>query len=161
MSEETPKVAEESVTVSVGFKKQNYPITIGLDKTVGDFRLEVEKQTNVPPGLQKLMFKGMLKDDSQTIRTAGFKEGAKLMLIGSTIQEVLSTAEVPVEASSSSSSTQSSEPLSTQLPHKKVIDKGIPDDIMAGKFFYLFLSFFIFSLFFDFPCDLVSRKWIR
>lgn len=44
---------------------------------------EVEKTLSIPPAKQKLMYKGLLKDDSLTLERVGIKNGAKVLLIGS------------------------------------------------------------------------------
>ena len=42
------------------------------------------------PVMQKLMFKVQLKDDAKTLLEVGVKEGAKVMLVGSTVEDVVS-----------------------------------------------------------------------
>ena len=42
----------------------------------------------VPSGMQKLMYRGLMKDD-KTLRDLKVTKGVKLMLIGSTINDVL------------------------------------------------------------------------
>jgi len=123
----------EKVKFSVNFKKQVFAIEMGWDQTVGDLRQEVAKLSGVPAALQKLMLKGLLKNDNDTLRNAGFSDGAKVMLIGSTIQDVMSTAALPPSKDeASSSSVAEKEHLSEKLPHKKIIEKGKPEKIMPG-----------------------------
>lgn len=127
---------EEKVNFSIVFKKQNFNVDFGLDRTIGDLRQEVARLSGVPAALQKLMLKGLLKNDSDTLRTAGFKNGVKIMLVGSTIQDVLTTASTDAAtAASSSSSGAEKEHMSEKLPHKKIVEKGKPEDAMhAMKF---------------------------
>jgi hypothetical protein len=59
------------------------------------------------------------------------------MLIGSSIQEVLQVNTPPPTAASQTSganeeTTVSKEPLSLQLPHKKIIEKGLPEEAEKG-----------------------------
>jgi len=124
----------EKVSFILAFKKQTFNVDFGIDRTVGDLRQEVARLSGVPAALQKLMLKGMLKNDSDTLRTAGFKNGVKVMLIGSTIQDVLTTASTDAAAATASSSSAVSEKeyMSEKLPHKKIIDKGKPEDVMPG-----------------------------
>eukprot|EP01118_Nematostelium_gracile_P004492 TRINITY_DN1525_c0_g1_i1.p1 TRINITY_DN1525_c0_g1~~TRINITY_DN1525_c0_g1_i1.p1 ORF type:complete len:268 (+),score=60.14 TRINITY_DN1525_c0_g1_i1:68-805(+) len=130
-----PPYKGDKINVNISFKKQNYECAVGLDNTLGEFRQFVAAMTGVAAGLQKLMFKGAVRDDSKTINELGLKEGTKVMLIGSTISEVMSAASaVPVvEEKGKFEEDTPSEPLSEQLPHKKIIDKGIPDGAEPGK----------------------------
>lgn len=43
--------------------------------------------------MQKLMYKGLLQD-SQTLKSAGVTKGAKIMLVGSTLNDVLAVSSV-------------------------------------------------------------------
>ena len=85
--------------------------------------------------MQKIMFKGLAKDDS-TLKSLNIKNGDKLMLIGSKPQDVAQVMQKPVVTQTKSSSLVTGtkkEPLSNELPHKKVIEKyGKPDDCMPG-----------------------------
>jgi len=129
-----PSTHPEKVSFTIAFKKQTFPVEFGLDQTIGELRQEIARLTEVPAGLQKIMLKGLLKNDAESLRATGFKNGVKVMVIGSTIQDVLTTvtAEKASTEASSSSSTAEKEALSEKLPHKKVIDKGKPDDVMPG-----------------------------
>ena len=53
--------------LQITFNKQNYDIEIGSENTLGDLRHLVFKATQVDPPLQKLMLKGILKDDQATL----------------------------------------------------------------------------------------------
>jgi len=131
-----PEIKGERIKVNLNFKKQNIVLEIGGENTFGEFRLYVAVQTGVAAGLQKLMAKGLMKDDAKTLNELGIKDGTKMMLIGSTINEVMSASVAPVVASSTDAKneeTRTTESLSEQLPHKKIIDKGIPEGAEPGK----------------------------
>lgn len=101
----------EKLNISISFKKQNFPVEIGSENTLSELRQYVARLTGVAPGLQKLMLKGnqeitlggvlkiyyagMLKDDAKTLKELNLKDGVKIMLIGSTISDVMQTAAVP------------------------------------------------------------------
>jgi len=125
----------EKVKFTLNFKKQNFDIEFPLSSTLNDLRLHIASLTGVAAGLQKLMYKGMLKDDNKTLSELAFKDGAKLMLVGSSISEVMTVASAttPQEASKIEAEKPASEPLSDQLPHKKIIDKGLPEGVEPGK----------------------------
>lgn len=48
--------------------------------------------------MQKLMYKGLLQDN-QTLKTAGVTKGAKIMLVGSTLNDVLAVSSVSKQVS--------------------------------------------------------------
>jgi len=127
----------ERLTFTVNFKKQSYEITFGSEDTVNALRLHLMQLTGVAAGLQKLMFKGMLKDDKATLAQAGIKNGVKIMMMGSTIDEVMAASAAPPAESGPKSEAESEkaseEPLSEQLPHKKMIDKGPPEGLELAK----------------------------
>ena len=85
--------------------------------------------------MQKIMYKGLAKDES-TLRSLNIKNGDKLMLIGSKPQDVAQVMQKPTVNQTKTSNVVSNakkEPLSTELPHKKVIEKyGKPDDCMPA-----------------------------
>jgi len=130
----TPTPASEKVSFTVSFKKQVIPVEFGIDQTIGELRQEIARLTEVPAALQKLMLKGLLKNDADTLRNSGFKSGAKVMLIGSTIQDVLNTAapEKSITEAAASTPMSEKETMSDKVQHKKILDKGKPDDIMPG-----------------------------
>lgn len=47
----------------------------------------------MPDSMQKLMYKGLLQD-TQTLTSAGITKGAKIMLVGSTLNDVLAVSSV-------------------------------------------------------------------
>jgi len=95
---------KEMVSFTLNFNKQNYPLEWPLDDTILNLKNEIFNQTRVPVPLQKLMFKGaftlftntwadnfagLVKDNGKTLRELGIGKGAKLMLIGSTMTQVM------------------------------------------------------------------------
>jgi len=137
-TEQTSTTNTESpstVKFTLTFKKQTFPMDRPLDEKLGDFRQIIAKDTGVAAGLQKLMLKGLMKDDSKTLRELGVKDGVKIMLVGSSIEDVMNTAAPPPPSDSKEDKVEeaSKEPLSEQLPHKKIIDKGLPEGAELGK----------------------------
>jgi len=131
-----PEIKGIPLKININFKKQNLIIDIGLDNTISEFRLFVASITGVAPGLQKLMWKGLLKEDSKTVSEMGMKDGIKMMLVGSTITEVMSASSAPTPNSTSESKAEETAaviPLSEQTQHKKIIDKGLPEGAEPGK----------------------------
>jgi len=124
----------EMVKFTVNYKKQNVEIEFGVDQTLGALRLEIARLTGVAAGLQKLMYKGMMKDDAKTLKDLNVKDGTKMMLVGSTIGEVMTaSAPVPQPTESKAEEEAKGEVMSEKLPHKKIVDKGVPEGAEPGK----------------------------
>lgn len=105
------------------------------NSTIGELKGEIDSMFGIPPPMQKLMFHGLLKDDSQTLREANIKDGAKVMLVGSSPKDLLSVAnpQPSNEAKELKWDSQvKEEPLCQQAKHKKVLDKGIPEGALPG-----------------------------
>ncbi|XP_077979697.1 ubiquitin domain-containing protein UBFD1-like [Glandiceps talaboti] len=126
----TPK---ETVDFKVVYNKKKHDVTFGLDETVATLKLHIQTITGVPPAMQKVMFKGLMKDE-KTLRELKVTKGAKMMVVGSTLNDVIAintpTAEAGKEDQTDTGPAKES--LSKQKQHKKVLDKGKPDDIMPG-----------------------------
>jgi len=125
--------AGEKISFTLVFGKEKYPVTESLDENVTDFKEKVAQLTSVPPNMQKLMFKGMLKD-GQTLRDAKLTDGCKVMLIGSTPTQIAAanTAPKPEDLRQAEAQAAAKEPLCKQKQHAKVLEKGMPDDVMPG-----------------------------
>ncbi|XP_070580422.1 ubiquitin domain-containing protein UBFD1-like [Ptychodera flava] len=126
----TPK---ETVDFKIVYNKQKHDVTFGLDETVATLKLHIQTLTGVPPAMQKVMFKGLMKDD-KTLRELKVTKGAKMMVVGSTLNDVIAVNTPSTEAGKEeqSESAPTKEPLSKQKPHKKVLEKGKPDDALPG-----------------------------
>uniref|UniRef100_G1N460 UBFD1 PH-like C-terminal domain-containing protein n=1 Tax=Meleagris gallopavo TaxID=9103 RepID=G1N460_MELGA len=82
--------------------------------------------------MQKVMFKGLLPEE-KTLREIKVTNGAKIMVVGSTINDVLAV-NTPKDAAQQEGKVEESkkEPLCRQKQHRKVLDKGKPDDVMPS-----------------------------
>lgn len=124
----------EKIDFKVVYNKQKYDVTFPLDHTVAKLKIHIQTLTGVTPAMQKIMYKGLAKDES-TLRDIKVTKGAKIMVVGSTLDAVLSVAqpdkkEIQEEAKAAA---RPKEALSQQKQHKKVLDKyGKPDDIIPG-----------------------------
>jgi len=84
--------------------------------------------------LQKLIFKGPLKDDDKTLSELGLQNESKLMLVGSKVDEVVkvtAAAERKPEPSEDTTKKED-ENIFDQQPHKKIIEQGLPADAMPA-----------------------------
>ncbi|CAH2039458.1 unnamed protein product, partial [Iphiclides podalirius] len=71
--------------------------------------------------------------DNMTLRKAGIAKGGKVMLVGSKMDDILAVKSAPKEIVEEKSNSQTNkEPLCMQKNHRKVLDKGIPPDVMPG-----------------------------
>lgn len=125
---------KEMVTFKVMFNKQKYDVTFDLDGTVSALKSHIQTITGVPSAMQKLMYKGLVKDD-KTLRELKVTKGAKFMLVGSKLDDVLEVNK-PVDKKAleeeDKKASATKEPFCKMKQHKKVLDKGIPDDVQPG-----------------------------
>ncbi|XP_075261252.1 ubiquitin domain-containing protein UBFD1-like isoform X2 [Convolutriloba macropyga] len=124
---------EEFITIKVAYNKTIYDTKVSKSKTVLDLKMQLQKSTGVPESLQKLMYKGMLTDNTK-IANSSLVEGCKVLLIGSKVSDVVQVNKVPTktELLDDPNESKSREPLCQQTQHKKVIDKGKPENLMPG-----------------------------
>jgi hypothetical protein len=124
---------DSTLTLEVSFGKTIHSVTVSLDSTVKDLKDAIHAKTEVPPAVQKLIikgFKGNLKNDTDIVRSLGIKNPSKVMLVGSTLDKIIS-ATTP-DASPSKKKQEPDTPptplVSQAKEHKKAIDKGVPSD---------------------------------
>ncbi|GAB1867961.1 Ubiquitin domain-containing protein UBFD1 [Camponotus japonicus] len=122
----------ENISFTVIYNKRKISVNFALDGTVAELKTHLQKIISVPQAMQKVMFKGLAKDD-QTLRNLGITKGAKVMIVGSKLDDVLAVS-IPTKQDliDEAVSSVSKEPLSQQKVHRKVLDKGIPEDVMPG-----------------------------
>jgi len=127
------KEGEEKVEFKVVFNKKKFDVTFGLDDTVGALKVHLADIINVPNTMQKIMIKGLAKDE-MTLRKLGVTKGAKVMVIGSTLNDVLEVAKKPSAQQLKEEAVEAAakEAWSEQKVHKKVLEKGKPEDAMPG-----------------------------
>jgi len=81
------------------------------------------------------MIKGLAKDE-MTLRKLGVAKGSKIMVVGSSINDVLQMTATPKDvgkAAASGSSLKEESSVTKVKQHKKILDRGKPDDLMVGK----------------------------
>ncbi|XP_015122536.1 ubiquitin domain-containing protein UBFD1 [Diachasma alloeum] len=123
----------EKIDFKVIFNKKKIDVNFPLDGTIAELKEYLQEVISVPKDMQKVMIKGLAKDE-QTLRDLGVTNGAKLMIVGSKLDDVLQVATVPSkqEIQDEAAAASSKEPLTQQKIHKKILDKGIPEDAMPG-----------------------------
>ncbi|XP_075421762.1 ubiquitin domain-containing protein UBFD1 [Ascaphus truei] len=123
---------KELVDVKIIWNKNKYDVKIPLDSTGASLKQKIHSLTGLPPAMQKVMFKGLLPED-KTLREIKVTNGAKFMVVGSTINDVLAVT-TPKETAQQEVKEEESkkEPLCRQKQHRKVLDKGKPDDVLPS-----------------------------
>uniref|UniRef100_A0A8C8ABC0 Ubiquitin family domain containing 1 n=1 Tax=Otus sunia TaxID=257818 RepID=A0A8C8ABC0_9STRI len=123
---------KELVELKVIWNKNKYDVKFCLDSTGAELKQKIHSLTGLPPAMQKVMFKGLLPEE-KTLREIKVTNGAKIMVVGSTINDVLAV-NTPKEAAQQEVKAEENkkEPLCRQKQHRKVLDKGKPDDVMPS-----------------------------
>lgn len=126
--------AAPALAVSVTWGKQRADLKRQADSTVSELKEELERLWGVQAARQKLMFKGLMKNDKATLGQVGIKDGAKVMLIGSRDADVAAASrpKEPEGPAAWDAPPPPEEPLSKQAQHAKVLGKGRPEDGLAG-----------------------------
>eukprot|EP00095_Tigriopus_kingsejongensis_P007224 snap_masked-scaffold1635_size32709-processed-gene-0.4 protein:Tk07224 transcript:snap_masked-scaffold1635_size32709-processed-gene-0.4-mRNA-1 annotation:"ubiquitin domain-containing protein ubfd1" len=119
----------EKVEFKVIFKKKKYDITFPTDETVGCLKAYLQSVIDIPPAMMKVMVKGLAKDE-MTLRKLGVSKGTKMMVVGSTLNDVLEVSTKPTASQLRELETPEAtdHKSSRDKIHKKVLDKGKPDD---------------------------------
>ena len=134
---DTPEAAEkenkEKVDFKVVFNKKKFDVTFDLDDTIGALKVHLADIIDVPNTMQKVMIKGLAKDE-MTLRQVGVIKGSKVMVVGSTITDILEVNKKPSaqQLKEEAQAEAAKESWSEQKLHKKVLEKGKPEDAMAG-----------------------------
>ncbi|XP_054155088.1 ubiquitin domain-containing protein UBFD1-like [Oppia nitens] len=125
--------SEEMVNFKLVFNKTNYDIVMGEKRTGLELKQKIQTLTSVAPAMQKLLLKGIPVKDEPTLKECGIKSGVKLMLIGSTLNDVMavnSTTKEDIKEEKTQTSTK--EAFCKQKQHKKVLERGKPEDVMPA-----------------------------
>ncbi|KAL1370154.1 hypothetical protein AAHE18_01G039400 [Arachis hypogaea] len=80
--EEAPS-STRSIAINVKFGGKTIPISIASESTIKDLKSLLLSSTNVLPRGQKLIFKGKVLEDHNTLGASGLTNGSKLMLLAS------------------------------------------------------------------------------
>nr|QJS39801.1 TNF receptor associated factor 7b [Petromyzon marinus] len=125
-------VRADLVDIKIIYNKAKFDVSVSLDSTGANLKNTIHTLTGVPPAMQKVMFKGLVREE-RTLRDMKVTSGAKFMVVGSTLTDVLAVnAPKEVVAQETRADEPKKEPLCRQKQHRKVLDKGKPDDIMPA-----------------------------
>ncbi|KAK9819896.1 hypothetical protein WJX72_003746 [[Myrmecia] bisecta] len=128
--------AADSVSFKLISGKTTTELSLPKSTTVAQLKERVHKEYGIPPEMQKIMFKGLLKDNN-TLDEAGIKKASRVMVIGSRPADILAAATPAAAAGAGAdvwdpSEPKKQEPWCTETQHKKILDKGKPDDAQPG-----------------------------
>ncbi len=122
----------EKVQFKVIFNKKKHDVTFQLDGDVASLKSHLQPIIDIPPAMMKVMIKGMAKDE-MTLRQLGVTTGSKVMVVGSSLNDVLAVSKQPISVETEDESKQQHQQSSSrEKQHKKVLDKGKPDDAMTA-----------------------------
>lgn len=105
--------SEDNLEIKVIFNKKKYDVNVSSNLKISDFKKQLQSLlgmtkcvsstkifnnyvVGVPDSMQKLMYKGLLQD-THTISSSGITKGSKIMLVGSTLNDVLAVSSVSKE----------------------------------------------------------------
>nr|KAJ3423175.1 Ubiquitin domain-containing protein ubfd1 [Polyrhizophydium stewartii] len=123
----------DTISFKVAFGKDVHTVSVDRASTVAQLKSTLAALTGVDPPMQRLLFKGVLKDEL-TIAETSLKEGSKVMMMASSAKDILqvTVAAAMAPAASTVEPTPTRQPLSELTEHKKVISKGKPADAEGG-----------------------------
>ncbi|KXN90690.1 hypothetical protein AN958_03975 [Leucoagaricus sp. SymC.cos] len=80
---------DNPISISVSHRGSSYSLSLPPSTSLADLHAQLEELTSVPPSMQKLLYKGKKAgNDDTTLAQAGFKDGMKVQMLGSTVAEV-------------------------------------------------------------------------
>ena len=136
VSNEANQDEGEKVDFKVIYNKKKYDVSFPLDSDVGALKVHLQPVIDIPPAMMKVMIKGLAKDE-MTLRTLGVNKGSKVMVVGSSLNDVLAVSTTPsahqIKEEEKAAKAKAESSSSREKMHKKVLDKGKPEDALPGK----------------------------
>ncbi|CAD7688868.1 unnamed protein product [Nyctereutes procyonoides] len=122
----------ELVALKIVWNKTKHDVKLPLDSTGSELKQKIHSITGLLPAMQKVMYKGLVPED-KTLREIKVTSGAEIMVVGSTINDVLAV-NIPKDAAQQDAKAEENkkEPLCRQKQHRKVLNKGKPEDVMPS-----------------------------
>jgi len=93
-AETTTMEDENLVEFKVVYNKKKYEICFDINKDVGALKSHLQPIIEIPPAMMKVMIKGLAKD-KDTLAQLGVNKTSKVMVIGSSLSDVLQVSTVP------------------------------------------------------------------
>jgi len=82
----------ENISLSISFRGTTHEVSLPPDAPLTCLGTLLEDLTSVPPSFQKLLFRGkkVQHADNLTLTQVGLRDGVKVQMLGSTVQEIAS-----------------------------------------------------------------------
>ncbi|KAI8838313.1 hypothetical protein BJ741DRAFT_602106 [Chytriomyces cf. hyalinus JEL632] len=119
-----------SLAFRVAYQKQVFEIEMPVDETVLSLKNKINELTGIEPALQKLLYKGILKDEA-TLIESNLSNACKVVLMASSAKAILSIA-APAKPVPTAEATKD-EKMSLffeDIEHARVLKKGKPEFII-------------------------------
>ena len=113
----------EKVEFKVIYNKKKYDVSFPLDKDVAALKAHLQAVIDIPPAMMKVMIKGMAKDE-MTLRSLGVNKSSKVMVIGSSLNDVLSVSATPTPAQLKEEEKAAKAEAGTSSSREKMHKKG-------------------------------------
>merc|ERR1719288_87686 len=113
---------EPNIDFKVIYNKKKYDISLPPDTDIGALKTHLQPIISIPPAMMKVMIKGLAKDE-MTLKRLGVTKGSKIMIVGSSLNDVLQVSTTPKDQPkdlSTPKDTPSSSETCKQKQHKKV-----------------------------------------
>uniref|UniRef100_A0A8C0PKW3 Ubiquitin-like domain-containing protein n=1 Tax=Canis lupus familiaris TaxID=9615 RepID=A0A8C0PKW3_CANLF len=109
------------VNLKIIWNKTKHDVKLPLDSTGSELKQKIHSITGLLPAMQKVMYKGLVPED-KTLREIKVTSGAEIMVVGSTINDVLAV-NTPKDAAQQDAKAEENkkEPLCRQKQHRKVM----------------------------------------
>ena len=88
---EASSSTRQMITITLSHRGTSHTFTVSPISTLRDLQLDIENKTSVPPEFQKLLYKGkkgVSDSESAPLESVGLKNGTKVTLMGSTLEEI-------------------------------------------------------------------------
>ena len=114
----------EKVDFKVIYNKKKFDVSFPIDSDIGALKAHLQTLIGIPPAMMKVMIKGLAKDE-MTLRMLGIAKGTKVMVVGSSLTDILKVSATK-DAAGASSPAQAEESDKDKLTtsklkqHKKV-----------------------------------------
>lgn len=131
----SPSSKEANIDFKVIYNKKKYDVSLPPDTDIGALKTHLQPIISIPPAMMKIMIKGLAKDE-MTLKRLGVTKGSKIMIVGSSLNDVLQVStkpkDIPKDLSTPKDKDTSASETCKEKQHKKVLDKGKPEDVMPG-----------------------------
>jgi hypothetical protein len=128
------------IKFKVTFLGKLHEVCLTTDTPVRVLKEHLQKTTEIPCNMQKLLWKSKGITDDTPLCDTGVKDGGKVMMVGCKVDDVFQLQSKEIEAASAPTSEQAAssaaaakETAASKAAQQKIIDKGIPENAEKGE----------------------------